>query len=155
MSKKSFELIVQLGLTALLTMGIASSSARAAPIRFEAELETAKITDVGSVTSSVDGETLTLHLKNGTLQISPFDQTDRTIKIRTVLYVFPDVGPASKIAPASVSEASAVDVTNMKPNYNSTFLTNLNMDAELTEKRTDGTLLYKLKLNPRPIIQQK
>jgi len=138
-------------------MGIASSSAQAAPIRFEAELETAKITDVGSVTSSVDGETLTLHLKNGTLKISPFDQTDKTIKLRTVLYVFPNVSPAavSKTAPASVTEATAVDVTNMKPVYNSTFLTNLNMDAELSEKRTDGTLLYKLKLNPRSNIQQK
>jgi hypothetical protein len=151
MSKKSFELIVQLGLSALLALGIVSSSAQASPIRYEVELETAKITDVGSVTSAIDGETLTLHLKNGILKISPSDQTDKTIKLRTVLYVFPNVGPdkGAKTAPASVDAASAVDVEGMKPIYNSTFLTNLNMDAELHEMRTDGTLLYKLKLNPR------
>ena len=161
MSKKTFELIVQFGLSALLALGFASASAHASPIRFEAELETAKITDVGSVTSATDGETLTLRLKNGALQLSSFDQTDRTIRIRAVLYVYPDV--AAGAAPASVSTAAptvprkapVVDLATMKPLYNSTFLTNLNMDAELREMRPDGTLLYKLKLNPRTNIQQK
>ena len=153
MRKKNFELIVQLGLSTLLALGIASSVAQASEIRFEAELETAKITDIGSVTSSTDGANLVIHLKNGTLKITPFNQTDKTIQIRAALYVYPDVLP--KTAPASVADANSVDVSNMKPLYNSTFLTNLNMDAELREMRVDGTLLYKLKLNPLTVVPLK
>jgi hypothetical protein len=165
MRKKHFELLVQFGLSTLLALGIASSVAQASSnfseIRFEAELETAKITDLGSVTSSTDGATLLIHLKNGTLKITPFDQTDKTIQIRAALYVYPDVlpntAPASVTAPVPTSGAdvNSVDISNLKPLYNSTFLTNLNMDAELREMRVDGTLLYKLKLNPRTVVLQK
>lgn len=157
MRKKYFELVVQFGLSTALALGIASSSAHAASnasgIRFEAELETSKITDLGSGTSTTDGETLVIHLKNGTLKLTPFNQTDKTIRIRTVLYVLPDATPVT--GPASVSNVPAIDETTMKPIYNSTFLTNLNMDAELREMRQDGTLLYKLKLNPRTPTPQK
>jgi len=157
MRKKNFELIVQFGLSTILALGIASSAAHASSsfseIRFEAELETAKITDLGSVTSSTDGATLLIHLKNGTVKITPFNQTEKTIQIRTALYIYPDTPPNT--APASVADATTVDISNMKPLYNSTFLTNLNMDAELREMRQDGTLLYKLKLNPRTVVPLK
>jgi hypothetical protein len=129
MRHRVIEIFLELGLTLLLALGLFSAESQASepPIRIEAELVTGQQTDAGAIDAAALAQPLTIKLKNGIVQLSLSDQTDKTIRIHAQIF----------------------EHENAKPVYNSTFLTNLNMDAEIREMRQDGSLLYKLKVTPR------
>jgi hypothetical protein len=124
MRHRLIEIILEVGLTLIVALGLLSSESQAAepPIHIDAELVTGQVSDTASV-----AQPLTMKFKNGSVQFTLSDQTDKTIRIHAQIF----------------EQASS------KPVYNATFLTNLNMDAEIREMRQDGSLLYKLKVTPR------
>jgi hypothetical protein len=120
---------MRLQLALLFTLGLLAAPSRASepPIKLDAELATGQLTDTGSIAVAALAQPLTMKLKNGTVEFSLSDQTDKTIRIHMQIF----------------------EGENTRPVYNSTFLTNLNMDAEIREMRQDGSLLYRIKVTPR------
>jgi hypothetical protein len=129
MRHRLIEIILEVGLTLIVALGLLSSESQAAepPIHIDAELVTGQVSDTASVDPAALAQPLTMKFKNGSVQFTLSDQTDKTIRIHAQIF----------------EQASS------KPVYNATFLTNLNMDAEIREMRQDGSLLYKLKVTPR------
>jgi hypothetical protein len=122
--------LLEFFLAAMIALGILSSTARASSLRIDAELETSIDKDATTVIAPKNDEQITIQFKNGAAQLTPFEQTDKTVHFHIKIF--------------------GREGTSSQPLYNSTFLTNLNMDAEIRETRLDGTLLYKLKINPHP-----
>ena len=129
MRHRLIEILLELGLTLLVTLGLLSSESHAAelPIHIDAEFVTGQLSDTGSIDAASLAQPVTIKFKNGTVQFTLSDETEKTIRIHAQIF----------------------EQANAKPVYNSTFLTNLNMDAEIREMRQDGSLLYKLKVTPR------
>lgn len=73
------------------------------------------------------GEPVTLTFKNNTVvKLVPLSADEKNIKLKTLIL---GVGGGTL--------------------YNATFATHYNTDAELSEKRPDGDLVYHLKINPQ------
>jgi hypothetical protein len=120
---------MRLQLALFFTLGLFATGSQASdpPIKLDAELVTGQQTDAGSIAVAALAQPLTMKLKNGTVEFSLSDQTDKTIRIHMQIF----------------------EGEKTRPIYNSTFLTNLNMDAEIREMRQDGSLFYKIKVTPR------
>jgi hypothetical protein len=135
MAKAYFVGILAVGISALAGAPAFGADSPAPGLHIDAQLDTPEITDSGSAEVAREGQPVTIKMKNGVVRMIFFDQTERTIRIHTELFQGPEGRPPAL--------------------YNSTFLTNLNMDAELREMKQDGTLLYKLRITPHYQQAQK
>jgi hypothetical protein len=102
--------------------------------QLSAELEMKDFHDSTTFSGPLEpGVPVTLKFKNNaTVKVIPVSIQENVIRLQTEFH----------------------RTSNGSPLYNATFITRYNADAELYEKRPDGDLLYRLKLNPHTEAQK-